>query len=153
MPLVSWSDLPDESRFWCFVASRPITPDEESLLHKGLEKLCQDWAAHGVPVHAGYTLVEGRLLALAADEGRTAASGCSIDSRMAALRAIGDPLGIDWLGRMHVYTDQGLGWERLKISEARQARGRFLDSVATTKGDWTPIRPIEASWLKPETSN
>jgi hypothetical protein len=49
-------------------------------------------------VYAGYQLVEQRVLALAADEARTAASGCSIDSRMAALRALGDQLGIDWLG-------------------------------------------------------
>ena len=149
MPLVSWSELPDDSRFWCFVSSRPITPDEESLLHKGLEKLCQDWAAHGVPVHAGFSLVEGRLLAIAADEGRTAASGCSIDNRMAALRAIGDPLGIDWLGRMHVYADQGSGWERLRLQEARQLQGgRFLDSVAQTKGTWRPIKNLVGSWLQ-----
>jgi hypothetical protein len=104
-------------------------------------------------VFAGFQLVEQRVVALAADEARTAASGCSIDSRMAALRALGDQFGIDWLGRMHVYVDRGQGWERLKISEARQAQGRFLDSVATIKRDWMPIRPIEGSWLTPAASN
>jgi hypothetical protein len=98
--------------------------------------------------------VEQRVLALAADEARTAASGCSIDSRMAALRALGDQLGIDWLGRMHVYVDRGQGWERLKLAEARQAsEGRFLESVATTKGEWSPVRELQGSWLKPATSN
>jgi hypothetical protein len=105
-------------------------------------------------VYAGYQLVEQRILALAADEARTAASGCSIDSRMAALRALGDQLGIDWLGRLHVYVDRGQGWERLKLSEARQlADGRFLDSVATTKGDWSPVRSVAGSWLTPVASN
>lgn len=154
MPLVSWSELPDTSRFWCFVADRPWTADEEVLLRRGLDALCEAWAAHGAPVFAGYQLVEQRLLALAADEARTAASGCSIDSRMAALRALGDQLGIDWLGRMHVYVDRGQGWERLKLGEARQtSSGRFLDSVAATKGEWTPVRPLDGSWLKPITSN
>jgi hypothetical protein len=154
MPLVSWSELPDTSRFWCFVADRPWTADEEVVLRTGLDALCEAWAAHGAPVYAGYQLVEQRILALAADEARTAASGCSIDSRMAALRALGDQLGIDWLGRMHVYVDRGQGWERLKLAEARQAsEGRFLDSVATTKGEWSPVRELHGSWLKPATSN
>jgi len=154
MPLVSWAELPENSRFWCFVADRPWTSDEEATLRTGLDALCTAWAAHGAPVYAGYQLVEQRLLALAADEARTAASGCSIDSRMAALRALGDQLGIDWLGRMHVYVDRGQGWERLKLSEARQlAEGRFLDSVATTKGEWSPVRELQGSWLKPVASN
>ena len=150
MPLVSWAELPENARFWCFVADRPWTSDEEVQLRRGLDALCEAWAAHGAPVDAGYQLVEHRVLALAADEARTAASGCSIDSRMAALRALGDQLGIDWLGRMHVYADRGQGWERLKLSEARQlAQGRFLDSVATTKGEWSPVRELQGSWLKP----
>ncbi len=154
MPLVSWAELPENARFWCFVADRPWTADEEVALRTGLDALCAAWAAHGAPVYAGYQLVEQRILALAADEARTAASGCSIDSRMAALRALGDQLGIDWLGRMHVYVDRGQGWERLKLSEARQlADGRFLDSVATTKGAWSPIRSVAGSWLTPATSN
>ena len=154
MPLVSWSELPDTSRFWCFVADRPWTADEEVVLRTGLDALCEAWAAHGAPVYAGYQLVEQRILALAADEARTAASGCSIDSRMAALRALGDQLGIDWLGRMHVYVDRGQGWERLKLAEARQAsEGRFLDSVASTKVEWSPVRELHGSWLKPATSN
>lgn len=154
MPLVSWSELPDTSRFWCFVADRPWTADEEVVLRTGLDALCEAWAAHGAPVYAGYQLVEQRILALAADEARTAASGCSIDSRMAALRALGDQLGIDWLGRMHVFVDRGQGWERLKLAEARQAsEGRFLDSVASTKVEWSPVRELHGSWLKPATSN
>ena len=154
MPLVSWSELPDTSRFWCFVADRPWTADEEVVLRTGLDALCEAWAAHGAPVYAGYQLVEQRVLALAADEARTAASGCSIDSRMAALRALGDQLGIDWLGRMHVFVDRGQGWERLKLAEARQAsEGRFLDSVASTKVEWSPVRELQGSWLKPATSN
>ncbi|MFM8564580.1 MAG: hypothetical protein ACKOBQ_00350 [Bacteroidota bacterium] len=147
MPFVDWNDLPSASRFWCFVADRPWTEVEEQQLRNGLQSLCEGWAAHGAPVYAAFQLIEQRIVALAADEARTAASGCSIDSRMAALRTLGDTLGIDWLGRMHVYVDRGRGWERLKISEARQAQGRFLDSVASTKGEWTPIRPIEGSWL------
>ena len=154
MPLVSWAELPENSRFWCFVADRPWTADEEVVLRTGLDALCEAWAAHGAPVYAGYQLVEQRVLALAADEARTAASGCSIDSRMAALRALGDQFGIDWLGRMHVYVDRGQGWERLKLAEARQAsEGRYLDSVATTKGEWSPVRELQGSWLKPATSN
>jgi hypothetical protein len=153
MPLIPWAELPESARFWCFVADRPWTADEAALLERGLDALCEAWAAHGAPVYAGYRLVEQRVLALAADEARTAASGCSIDSRMAALRALGDQLGIDWLGRMHVYVDRGQGWERLKLSEARQSEGRFLDSVATTKGEWSPVRSVAGSWLTPATSN
>lgn len=154
MPYVDWNELPAESRFWCFVADRPWTDDEELQLREGLQSLCAGWAAHGAPVFAGFQLVEQRVVALAADEARTAASGCSIDSRMAALRALGDQLGIDWLGRMHVFVDRGQGWERLKLAEARQAsEGRFLDSVATTKGEWSPVRELHGSWLKPATSN
>ncbi|MFM6959948.1 MAG: ABC transporter ATPase, partial [Schleiferiaceae bacterium] len=77
MPLVDWNELPAESRFWCFVADRPWTAEEEPQLVRGLQSLCAGWAAHGEPVYAGFQLVEQRVVALAADEARTAASGCS----------------------------------------------------------------------------
>jgi hypothetical protein len=55
---------------------------------------------------------------------------------------------------MHVFVDRGQGWERLKLAEARQAsEGRFLDSVASTKVEWSPVRELQGSWLKPATSN
>ena len=50
---------------------------------------------------------------------------------------------------MHVYADQGSGWERLRLQEARQLQGgRFLDSVAQTKGTWRPIKNLVGSWLQ-----
>lgn len=153
MALKSWDSLPAESRFWCFSAAQPWTDDQDSLVQAHLAALCEDWAAHGSPVQAGFTTVDRRLIALAVDERAHAASGCSIDSRMKALTALSDALGIDLFGRMHVYlrpAEEG-DWSVLTLGAARKAKGYFLNTVATCKGDWQPIRPIAGSWLQPAT--
>jgi hypothetical protein len=97
--------------------------------------------------------VDHRLIALAVDERAHAASGCSIDSRMKALTALSDALGIDLFGRMHVYVGSSPSgaWEVHTLGTARKAEGYFLNTVATCKGDWQPICPISGSWLRPAT--
>jgi len=87
------------------------------------------------------------------DERAHAASGCSIDSRMKALTALSDALGIDLFGRMHVYVGSSPSgaWEVHTLGTARKAEGYFLNTVATCKGDWQPICPISGSWLRPAT--
>lgn len=146
-----WEELPANSRFWCFSAGEPWSEDQDSLVHDHLDALCVTWAAHGVPVIAGFTTMERRIIALAVDEGDLAASGCSIDSRMKQLHALSEVLGIDFFGRMHIYVRSQLetNWNCVPLSEARRAQGEFLNTVATSKGDWLPIRPIAGSWLQP----
>jgi len=153
MALKSWESLPAESRFWCFSAAQPWTEDQNSLVVAHLTSLCEEWAAHGTPVKAGFTTVNHRLIALAVDERAHAASGCSIDSRMKALTALSNALGIDLFGRMHVYvrSNEEGDWSVLDLSAARKAEGYFLNTVATCKGDWQPICPISGSWLRPAT--
>ena len=153
MALKPWGSLPADSRFWCFSAAKPWAEDQNELVHAHLTTLCEDWAAHGTPVQAGFTTVDQRLIALAVDERAHAASGCSIDSRMKALTALSDALGIDLFGRMHVYvrSNEEGAWSLLTLGAARKAEGDFLNTVATCKGDWQPICPISGSWLRPAT--
>ena len=153
MALKSWESLPAESRFWCFSAAQPWSEEQNALVHTHLTALCEDWAAHGTPVEAGFTTVDQRLIALAVDERAHAASGCSIDSRMKALTALSDALGIDLFGRMHVYVGSSPSgaWEVHTLGAARKKEGYFLNTVATCKGDWQPICPISGSWLRPAT--
>ena len=151
MALKSWESLPPDSRFWCFSAMEPWTEAQDPLVHAHLSRLCQEWAAHGAPVTAGFKTVERRLIALAVDERQHAASGCSIDSRMKALTALSEALGIDLFGRMHLYTrpSDEAPWTSVSLSTAKKLEGSFLNTVATCKGDWEAIRPIAGSWLQP----
>ena len=147
-----WETLPGDSRFWCFSAAAPWPSSQDALVDAHLDALCATWAAHGAPVTAGFTTVERRIIALAVDERGHAASGCSIDSRMKQLQVLGDALGIDLFGRMHVYVrpDAQSPWELLSLSEARRANGEFLNTVAPCKGDWQTIQAIEGSWMRPK---
>ncbi len=151
MALKDWNDLPSESRFWCFSAAEPWVAEQDSLIHEHLTALCETWAAHGTPIQAGYTTIERRLIALAVDEHHHAASGCSIDSRMKALTALSDALGIDLFGRMHLYirSSSSDAWSLTSLGAARKAEGFFLNTVASCKGDWESILAIEGSWLQP----
>ena len=74
--------LPDDARLW-LLALYP-TPDAEALaqLTETMDALVAEWRHKGVQYEGAWTLLEGRVLALAEPTMTTAPSGCAIDGMM-----------------------------------------------------------------------
>ncbi|CAI8370163.1 MAG: Uncharacterised protein [Owenweeksia sp. TMED14] len=149
-----WHSLPLDSRIWCFSSDRPWTKDEELYLQKSLNEICSNWKAHGSPIKAGFKTFENRLFALCADESSKEASGCSIDSIMHHLQKVSRKLSLNFFNRMHIYIRENdtIEWEKVSLKKAKSINtGEFLNTVASSKLDWTPVSKIKGSWICPST--
>jgi hypothetical protein len=123
--------LPDSARLWIYQAARNLTPAEARTAETHLRAFCTSWAAHGQPLRGGFALLEGRFVALAVDEDAALPSGCSIDSSVAALRALSVALdGLDFLDKSHIPYQAADG------TVATFARGDLREAVAN--GSLTP---------------
>ncbi|MCE2422050.1 MAG: hypothetical protein J4G03_01825 [Gemmatimonadetes bacterium] len=150
--------LPDSARLWMFGAARPLSPAESHRVRARMADFVASWAAHGSRLHAAAEVVEARFVAVGVSEEAVAASGCSIDSLVHEIQAIGDRLGCSLLDGSLVFyrTDSG-GIE----SCTRRAFGQMarrgdvdpgtpvFDLTAPTVGDLRGDgfeKPAERSW-------
>jgi hypothetical protein len=103
----AFENFPDYSKIWIYAAQRPITPDENEFITARLENFMDEWAAHGAKLEATFSILYRRFIVIAVDEGPQNATGCSIDSCVHEIQAIGKVLEIDFFDRMRVvYRDE-----------------------------------------------
>lgn len=81
-----------DSPCWVFGSSRPLDGDEREIGSR-LAAFMERWQAHGAPVSGMYGLVHGRFLVVAQAPDGACASGCSIDSMKAEVKALEELLG------------------------------------------------------------
>ncbi len=66
-----------------------------------------NWAAHGTPLKAAYTLPYRRFIVLGVDQDNQKASGCSIDSSVRFIQEIEEEFQVTLLDKMNVTFKQG----------------------------------------------
>jgi hypothetical protein len=103
MSLIPFDDLPEDSRLWCFGASRPLTAGDRDRIEASMGSFLAEWAAHRRDLHAGFACSDDRFLLIAVDESRAGASGCSIDGLSRHLRELGEALGVELLDATPVW--------------------------------------------------
>lgn len=103
MSLTPIQELPDDSRVWCFGASRPLSGAETAHGLDGLAGFLGQWTAHEQALRAGFDLRYQRFVLVAVDEGRAGASGCSIDALTGYLRRLEMELGVTLLDATPVW--------------------------------------------------
>lgn len=142
---------------WVFGSSRPLDGDEGEITRR-LAAFMDRWNAHGAPVAGLYGLVHGRFLVVAETPGGASASGCSIDSMKAEIKALEDLLGtrLQDGGRLF-YRDAGGSVASASRPEfkALVQEGRItpdtevFDPSITRLGDLRPgafSKPLRESW-------
>src|SRR5687768_5291934 len=92
--------LPPHSRVWVFQADRFFTADEENIIREAISEFIPKWASHGNEIYGDFAIIESLFLVVGADEQKSPASGCSIDSLNRYLQQIGDRLGINFFNRL-----------------------------------------------------
>lgn len=96
------SNIVEGCKVWMYLASRPLTEEEQAWLSTQADAFTEQWAAHGTRLKAGFGLVGNQIFVLYADERHHGASGCSIDSAVHWLQKTGDTLRIDFFNRLRI---------------------------------------------------
>lgn len=94
-----FDSMPGHSRLWIYQANRAFTPSEKEDLSKGLKNLCDEWSAHGTPLHTSFSIPFDHFVVLAVDEQQNGASGCSIDGSVRFLKNLQQEAGLDFFDR------------------------------------------------------
>ncbi len=123
MPRIAFDTLPDTARLWIFAADRRLSDHERELLLDATDGFLSEWAAHGVPLHAGRELRLDRFLIIGVDEQAAGVSGCSIDALVRGLKGLEEELSVKLIDNAPVLYRDG-------DSIRRVSRARFQELVA-----------------------
>ena len=155
---IPFDSMPGHSRLWIYQANRTFTAIDKQHFHQGLRDLCEQWSAHGTPLHTSFTLQFDLFVILAVDEHQQGASGCSIDGSVRYLKSVQSQLGLDFFdrtqtaflvnGKIAIYPIQELKtlFENNTLSEVSIA----FNNAISTKSEWETHWKVTAknSWLK-----
>lgn len=132
--------LSDSSKVWIYTASRQLNPTELDFARKEIDIFTKNWAAHGSALQAMGDVLESRFVVLAVDEVTANASGCSIDTSVQFMKALGQELNIDFFNRMFFYTAE---LEEIHFSDLADCNKEVYNVLAKNLGE------LRAQWLIP----
>lgn len=150
-------DFAPESRVWLYQSSRQFSLSEALEMEELIGEFCSNWQAHGAGVKSYGNLFFGRFLVLMADESHTTVSGCSTDSSVRFVKALGERYGVDFFNRQHLAFVVRDRIEVLPMNQATYAFNNgflsgdtlYFNNLAATKQqlleNW--LIPVKDSWL------
>ncbi len=103
LALISFDKLPDNGRLWVFAADRDLTSAELVGISTAITEFLTGWAAHGAQVDAAFELAYSRFVLIGASDTAANPSGCSIDAMTRFIRALGEPLGVNFMSAPMVF--------------------------------------------------
>ena len=127
-----FQQLSDSSKVWVYTASRELSPSEIEFARKEIDIFAQNWAAHGSALTALGDVLENRFVVLAVDEASANASGCSIDTSVQFMKALGQELDIDFFNRMFFYTAE---MEKVHFSDLANSGKEVFNTLAKNLGE------------------
>ena len=157
MPLIPFTDLPDDARCWVFAAAAPLDEADTPRLLGAVDGFLLTWQAHGAPLTSGREFRDEHFLVIGVDERAADASGCSIDGLFRILQGMEDGIGTSMVvgGRVHFRGAAGMvfGCSRAEF-EALAAEGEVtgetpvFDTTVTTVGAYRTgfERAARQSW-------
>lgn len=153
--LAAFDALPDDARLWLMAFVHPM---EEAALAPPVQELLGRWRHKGVHYTATWTLIEGRILAIAEPTLATQPSGCAIDGMLRGMNQIASRLGAALEDPLAVIVRQVGGIQAIPRAEieARLADGTLdgatpvLDLGLLTLGELRGgrfERPLASTWI------
>lgn len=149
--------LPDTSKVWIYQADKPLSDSITQKVKDELYDFSMSWSSHGKELDSYGHLFHYQFLVLVAD-GSNLPSGCSIDSSVHFVEALGQKYGIDFFDRntfaymkddeVHFVQSKDLP-EFYKNNEITDDTLMF-DNLVSTKEDFIQgwIKPLKESWHK-----
>jgi hypothetical protein len=151
---VPFDTLPGTSRLWIFQAEKKFTSEQLTIIHSQLELFTKQWAAHGQPLQASFQILEDRFIVLAVNESVHAASGCSIDSSVHAIKELGNLIHQDLFKRNLVSFKLGETIVTIALNELKDAfnKGIWNENTLTFNTLAGNKSQFENEWLVPAKS-
>ena len=100
--LVTFKELPDESRVWIYQSNRIFTNKELNYIRAYSYDFLKKWTAHGFDLQAGIEIPYDRFIVIGLNESIKSATGCSIDSSVRFIQTIESKFNIVLLDKMNV---------------------------------------------------
>tara|TARA_B100000900_G_scaffold374786_1_gene356294 strand:- start:5253 stop:5744 length:492 start_codon:yes stop_codon:yes gene_type:complete len=100
--LVTFKELPDESRVWIYQSNRIFTNKELNYIRAYSYDFLKKWTAHGSNLQAGIDIPYDRFIVIGLNESIKSATGCSIDSSVRFIQTIESKFNIVLLDKMNV---------------------------------------------------
>lgn len=138
-----------------FPLSAPLPEVASTEVMSAVDSFLDGWAAHGVPLRSGRTLVDDHFLLVGVDVDVELPSGCSIDALTGRLREIGKQLGLSIVDHAPVWYQDDSGircvprptFKKLAADGVVDSRTTVFDTSLTRVGDVAGLRvPASESW-------
>ena len=100
--LVTFKELPDESRVWIYQSNRIFTNNELNYIRAYSYDFLKKWTAHGSDLQAGIDIPYDRFIVIGLNESIKSATGCSIDSSVRFIQTIESKFNLVLLDKMNV---------------------------------------------------
>ena len=130
--------LSPQSRVWVYQTDKKLTNELVEALSNELKVFFQSWAAHGTSLYADFSFVTPYNLVVAVDDTKVPPSGCSIDSLVRFLTALGAKYELDFFVRMKVVALVSGEWKQLNFEEVKNNDTEIviLDPTLTILSDF-----------------
>ncbi len=147
----------NQSRVWIYQSSRLFLLSEVFEIEKMLEEFATNWKSHGDPVKGYANLFYGQFIVVMADETNTGVSGCSTDSSVHLIKAMGERFNVNLFERQHLAFLIKDKVQVIPMSQLQYAADNgfingdtlYFNNTVLTKeallNNW--IIPIKKSWL------
>ena len=148
---VPYNKISSDARVWIYQSDRTFSSAEKTDLESQLIELCNNWNTHGTALHCSFQIHDW-FICLFVDESKQGASGCSIDSSVAVIKAIANQYNIDFFNRMNIAFLDGDLTKVLPLAEfKKQLTNQTIvyNNLVSTKGEYESKWkvPLSESWL------
>jgi hypothetical protein len=151
--LVSFDQLPPESRIWIYQSNRAFEEDELLALNRELENFLSVWTAHGASLQAGFKIPYNRFIVIGLNQEINAASGCSIDASVNFIQKLQERFNVELLDRMNVTFLQGeeivykplSDFRKMAKSKAVSASTIVFNNLVNNKDEFENFWKVPAS--------
>lgn len=141
---MSISNLSPTSKIWIYKSNRELTSSDQAFIREELNSFIPQWASHGNQLFGGGEIFENWFVVLAVDESQSMASGCSIDTSVQFMKAVGKELNVDFFDRMHVLISNGNEKEQIHFSDiSNHPDSKIYNPLISNLADFN------SNWLVP----
>lgn len=136
------------SKVWVYTSNRLLSSEEQTFIQKEIDIFTNNWAAHGSGLKADGIVEYDQFIVLSVDESNVQASGCSIDTSVKFIKAVGEELNVDFFDRLNLVLEKNGEFKRSHISELKESAdwNVFNPMITDLKGlreDWK--QPVSKS--------
>ena len=139
-----FQDFSLSSRVWVYASNRALNSTESTFVQDEINEFVKQWATHGKELIAKGAVLFDRFIILAVDEQKVGASGCSIDSSVHFVKALGKELEVNFFDRLNLYIIKDQEIKQIHISEmANFAEWNLFDPMIAN------LEQLVNSWVVP----